>query len=215
MSETRTTTWMLAVLLIATALVIGTGVLQAGAADASHIDRGHAFQGRRGITPRHHHQCRPQTPFALPWVRCGVHGGVVGGATPLPLVRSATGRAPWLGPAGQGARVSGHIASAPRQEQDLHAFIEPLSPLPGQVLAMDSSHAYIAARIAANAAIVRVDLRLDGAALHPEIVGRDDVDATIFYQPQHWRTGRHTIQVRVWDAAGQITTRLWTFRMTT
>ncbi len=51
MSETRTTTWMLAVLLIATALVIGTGVLQAGAADASHIDRGHALQGRRGITP--------------------------------------------------------------------------------------------------------------------------------------------------------------------
>ncbi len=215
MGKARTTTRLLAGLIIATALVIGTGVFQAGAADASHIDRGHALQGRRGITLRHHHQRRPQTLFALAWAACGVRDVVVGGANPVPLVRSAVGHPLWARPAGQGARVSGHIASAPRQEQDLHAFIEPLSPLPGQVLAMDSSHAYIAARIAANAAIVRINLRLDGVVLHPEIVGRDDVDATIFYQPRHWRTGRHTVQLRVWDAAGQITTRLWTFRMTT
>ncbi len=109
----------------------------------------------------------------------------------MPLVHAAAGHPLWARPVGEGARARQYAAATPQQEQDLHAFIEPLSPLPDQVLTHNSPHAYLAARIAANAAIVRIALRLDGVVLHPEIVGRDDVDATIFYQPRYWRTGRH------------------------
>jgi len=117
-------------------------------------------------------------------------------------------------PVDKSARVSMRMTIAPRQKQDLHAFIEPLSPLPGQVLATNSPHAYVAARIAANAAITHVELRLDNAVIRPEILGRDDADASVLYQPRRWRAGWHSVLLRVWDAAGQISERFWTFRMT-
>ncbi len=198
MSETRTTIRVLAEVVVAAALVMGTGAVPAGTVDASHVDRGHALQRRGGSARGHHHHGLARAPRTPGATRADARGAATEGESAAPL---------W-------ARMRARIASAPWRQQDLHAFIEPLNPRPGQVLAEDSPRAYVAARIAANAAITRVELHLDNVVIQPEILGRDDADASVLYQPRRWRVGQHTVLLRVWDAAGQLSERAWTFRMT-
>ncbi len=205
MGEIRTTIRVLTGVVVAAALATGTDAVPAGTVDASHVDWGHALQSRSGSARGQRHQCRARASRSPGAARADERGGATEDEIAVPLGAR---------PAGKGERVGARIATAPWQEQDLHAFIEPLSPLPGQVLAEDSPHAYVAARIAANAAITHVELRLDNVVIRPEILGRDDADASVLYQPRRWRVGWHSIRVRVWDAGGQISERLWTFRMT-
>lgn len=72
------------------------------------------------------------------------------------------------------------------------------------------SHTYVAAHVEANAPIRRVELRVDGQPVDAEVMGRDE---SVSYQPRHWRAGRHQVAVTVWDVAGQVTRRAWTFRI--
>jgi hypothetical protein len=211
MSKPWTTTRIVARLTIVAGLVIGIGLCRPDSADASHVDRGCALGGKGGSALCHHRPYHPSTRRAPQTTSMGTDGAHGKDDDILLVQAPLRPLSTQLVKAGAGA--SARLTVAPQQGQDLHAFIEPLSPRPNQVLAINSVHAYIAARIAANAAIVRVKLRLDGLVLHPEILGRDDVDETIFYQPQRWKVGRHTVQVHVWDAAGQITERAWTFRI--
>ena len=93
----------------------------------------------------------------------------------------------------------------------LAPFVQPIMPRPGSVVHAGSPGATIVAHIEANAPIKRVELRLDGASVTPALMGPDDSDQSLIYQPRHLTPGRHRVQVTVWDIAGGVARVAWSF----
>jgi hypothetical protein len=78
-------------------------------------------------------------------------------------------------------------------------------------LRADSPRAYIAARLVADAPIMRIVLWLDGKELTPAMLGPDEQHLGLFYRPPGWRAGRHEVRIEVWDRTGAVAQATWRF----
>jgi hypothetical protein len=111
----------------------------------------------------------------------------------------------WRGAAVQYARASNGQPPAP--------VIVPITPGEHRPVAAHSPQAYVAARISAHAPLVRVRLVVDGRRVPYEMMGRDALHQSVFYQPPHLAPSTHHAALTVWDAAGASARRTWTFRI--
>jgi hypothetical protein len=111
----------------------------------------------------------------------------------------------WRGALVQQARASGGHPLTP--------VIVPITPIGHRPVAANSPQAYVAARISAHAPLVRVRLVVDGRQAPFEMMGRDALHQSIFYQPAHLAPGTHRAALAARDAAGAYARRTWTFRI--
>ena len=108
----------------------------------------------------------------------------------------------WSGAPVPHARASGGHPLTP--------VIVPITPAGHRPVAAHSPQAYIAARINAHAPLVRVRLVVDGRQVPFEMMGRDALHQSVFYQPAHLAPGTHHAALTAWDAAGAYARRTWT-----
>ena len=111
----------------------------------------------------------------------------------------------WSGAPVPHARASGGHPLAP--------VIVPIRPAGHRPVAAHSPQAYIAARINAHAPLARVRLVVDGRQVPCQMMGRDALHQSVFYQPPRLAPGTHHAALTVWDAAGASARRTWTFRI--
>ena len=111
----------------------------------------------------------------------------------------------WRGAPVQHARASNGHPLAP--------VIVPITPGEHRPVATHSPQAYVAARISAHAPLVRVRLVVDGRQVPYQMMGRDALHQSVFYQPPRLAPGIHHAALTVWDAAGASAWRTWSFRI--
>ena len=90
-------------------------------------------------------------------------------------------------------------------------LIVPVTPGETHAVPAGSPLAYVAARIIAQAPLVRVQLLIDGAPAPTHVQGRDDRHQSVIYQPRHLLPGVHIAYVIAWDRAGYFGWRAWNF----